>query len=122
VGDRVELDGVDAAGVEVQRRQDLVATRSPDDHDVVRVLADDLERQRPGIGVEAGQAAGITVVGVDGRASQTIVVEEADVAHVLHVDPEDRAPGREDGVLVRNLGFDLVGPLAGQELVGQDHG
>src|SRR5690606_13457091 len=38
VGDRVELDRVDPAGLVVERGEDLVAAGGPDDHDLLRRL------------------------------------------------------------------------------------
>jgi hypothetical protein len=100
VGDRVELDGVDVLGVEVERGQHLVAAGGADDHHAVRRVAQHGEREGPGVVVvEAGQALGVAVVAVDGRAQQAVVEQDADVrVHLDGVDPEDRGPRREERV------------------------
>ncbi|MEL7207618.1 MAG: asparagine synthase (glutamine-hydrolyzing), partial [Actinomycetota bacterium] len=62
-----------------------------DDHHLLGLIAQDLEGERPGVTVEAGEPLAVPVVAVDGRTGQPVVVEEPHVVAEVHrIDPEHR--------------------------------
>ncbi len=132
-GDGIQLDGGDARHPEVERGEDLLASRRADDEHALELPAE-LERVRPRVALEAAERPEVAVEARQDRAPHPVVVEDVvgiardGVLH--HVDAEDRIPAREEDprgpapLRAHGLGLvdDRVGEDAGEERQQEERG
>ena len=104
--DRVQLDGGHVARPEIERGEDLVAARGPDDRDARR-RGEHVEGVGASVALVVREGGDVAVEAEEERAEQAVVQEEPSLVPLEErggdVDAEDRAPAREEHVRAAGL-------------------